>query len=126
MEELFQSLSESVSEQCYDEIMGLVEEIVGEGLTKALIPVLAGKDKYGREESFGTKVDRASLKHPLILKAARKIDGLFSKKTPSNNNGSTDTRTPEQKLKNVKPAGTIYGRDMYSPGQLKDAGYKLK
>ena len=28
MEELFESLKESVSEQCFDEIMGLVEEIL--------------------------------------------------------------------------------------------------
>ena len=31
MEEIFKSLSESVSEQCYDEIMGLVEEIINGG-----------------------------------------------------------------------------------------------
>ena len=33
MEEIFKSLSESVSEQCYDEIMGLVEEYLSETLT---------------------------------------------------------------------------------------------
>ena len=30
MEDIFKSLSESVSEQCYDEVMGIVEEIVNE------------------------------------------------------------------------------------------------
>ena len=121
--DIFESLENlNVSEECFNDIIRIIEE----GLAKALVPTLAGKDKYGREESFGTKVDRASAKHPVILKAARKIDSLFSRKTPSNSSKNIDTRTPEQKLKNVKPAGTIYGRDMYSPAQLKDAGYKLK
>ena len=30
MERLFESLAENVSEACYDEIMGIVEEIIGE------------------------------------------------------------------------------------------------
>lgn len=31
MEELFKSLSESVSEECYNDIMGIVEELLNEG-----------------------------------------------------------------------------------------------
>ena len=116
---IFESLENlEVSEECFEDIMSKIEE----GLTKALTPVLAGKDKYGREESFGTKIDRAYHKHPLIMKVANKIDGVMNKPLKTN----VDSRTPEQKLKNIKPAGTIYGKDMYLPQQLKDAGYKLK
>ena len=49
MEEIFKSLSESVSEQCYDEIMGLVEELLNEN-TVEQIKKVHGYPEYDTTE----------------------------------------------------------------------------
>lgn len=114
--DIFESLENlNVSEECFDEII--------ESITKMVAPILAGKDKHGREESIGTKIDRASHKHPYIMKASSAVDNAINK--VRNIGQQKDNRTPEEKLRNVKPAGTIYGKDMYSNAQLKDAAYKM-
>ena len=51
MKELFKSLSESVSEECFDDIMGLVKEIIGEDLL-----TLTAK-KYGEGSKQHKKAD---------------------------------------------------------------------
>ena len=118
MESIFESLENlNVSEECFEDIIRLVEKQLNEGLTSTIAPILAGKGKGEKEESIGTKIDRASLKHPVITKVAQSIDNVFQKR-------HKDTRTPEEKLTSVHPSGTHLGKDMYSSGQLKNAGYK--
>lgn len=62
MEDIFKSLSESVSEQCYDEIMGIVEDIVSYSRKKA--------------EEATKKEDRLKSRLNKVLKA-KKEDGTL-------------------------------------------------
>ena len=52
MEEIFKSLSESVSEQCYDEIMGLVEAMLKDRMTVGQLYGKTGNAVKQREQVY--------------------------------------------------------------------------
>ena len=121
--DIFENLENlNVSEECFDEIMNMVEELLqaNEGIASKIAPALAGEGKkqFGREESMGTKIERAGVKHPYIMKAARGIDNVAHKVDTALRKKEPKYKSAEDALKTMKPAGSIYGKDMYSDGQV--------
>ena len=88
MEELFKSLSESVSEECFDDIMGIVEEYINEILVGDYKEKGAGKDELGQygmkkelQKHFAGKL-RGIRKHETkkIKGAEKEARELYNKK----------------------------------------------
>lgn len=75
MEELFKSLSESVSEECYNDIMGIVEEIINE-IKKEDVNRISGDLSREQLRAWvtGTKKEQeeANKRHDKFLKAKNK------------------------------------------------------
>lgn len=58
MEEIFKSLSESVSEECYNDIMGIVEEILMESKYSAADVVKAARNSLPKRENELSKAEK--------------------------------------------------------------------
>ncbi len=117
MKSIFESLENlNVSEACYNDIL--------EGIVSALTPYLSGPE--GKKDSFGSKVDRFSARHPKIFKVASKIDGAVHKVDTALKKKEPMYKSPEDALKTMKPAGSIYGKNMYSDEQQKYANELAK
>ena len=124
---IFESLENlNVSEECFDEIMCKVREILDEGLglTAKLAPKLAGKGRDG--ESLGTKIERASVKHPIISKITQGIDRTVNNVDKALRKKEPKYKSPDEALKTMTPAGNHFGKDMYSDEQIKYAKEKAK
>lgn len=124
MASVFESLENlNVSEECYSDIIDMVKELLDEGLVSAIAPALAGKGKkqFGKEETIGTKMERASVKHPHIMRAADKIDGVIRKVDTALRKKKPKYDSYEDALKTMRPAGSVYGSDTYSDKQVESA-----
>lgn len=101
MEELFKSLSESVSEECFNEILDMVEGLLGEDyksfrdekLNNALQNL---KDLRTVENSARRKADTNAKKLPGKLKKAdRDYDAAYSKSRKDQDDFTQNFKTPE-------------------------------
>ena len=99
---------------------------VNEGLTSAIAPKLAGPSKNGKEESMGTKVERAGVKHPYLIKGAQKVDQVVDNIKTALQKKGPKYKSLDDALKTMRPAGSEYGQDMYSDEQVKYAKELLK
>ena len=143
MEELFKSLSESVSEECFDDIIGYIESYLGEDyksfrdekLNNALQNL---KDLRTVENSARRKADTNAKKLPGKLKKAQSdFEAARSKFYKDQDNFTQNFKTPEgekahkifQKVKALKDQGKSkealekYGEQYKKAKQAHDAKY---
>ena len=118
--DIFENLENlNVSEECFDDIL--------EGIAAALSSRFAPEDKrLGARDSVGQKMERFSARHPKIFKVASKIDSAIGKVDNALRKKELKYKSANDALKTMKPAGSIYGKNMYSDGQVELAKQKAK